>query len=159
VAGGNANLDFTLANEGLPYHVTSSISVGPTTAATMTVQPGVTVRFNANHGMFFGSNTTGTLVAQGSPATPITFTANTATPAAGFWSGISFNRTTSGSIMQHCVVEYGGTGVSGANIALNHSAPVVERCTVRNGGGAGVRFSGTGVGSDQRTQERGMGRA
>ena len=57
---------WTLANS--PYRVTGQISI---TSATVTIQPGVVVKFNANTFLYLSA---GTLNAAGEPGNPVTFT-------------------------------------------------------------------------------------
>lgn len=112
---------------------------------TLTLEPGVEVRFNANYYLMIGvsSGDPGALVAQGSEAGPIVFTSNKATPAPGDWNYIAFYPTFSGTcVMAHCTVEYGGAG-TGA-IYLYNAAPSIKNTLIRNSKTSGVYLSGTG---------------
>ena len=137
LGGGSVTANQSLSNPGIPYAVTSSSTVYNT--ATLTVQPGVQLRFNVNTGLTISS---GILIAQGTAAQPITFTSNSATPAPGQWNGVAFFVTTTASLMDYCVVEYGGAGGNDTDLYLSGSpSPTIQHSTIRNSDGAGVRMS------------------
>ncbi|MEW6541446.1 MAG: hypothetical protein AB1402_07530, partial [Bacillota bacterium] len=60
--------DTTWTVAASPYHVTSSVTVNA--GVTLTIEPGVVVKFGHNTGLYVD----GTLLAQGTPAAPIHFT-------------------------------------------------------------------------------------
>src|SRR5262245_28272913 len=74
-------IDTTWAKANSPYTV-GAVVVRP--GVTLTIEPGVEVRFAANTGM----SVFGTLRAQGTAEEPIGFTGATAAP--GAWTGIDF---------------------------------------------------------------------
>jgi len=107
VSGGDAGQtiarwDVTFGNHGVPYHVGSTSAEGrldvggdATATATMTIDPGVTLRFKPGGALYVdyshGSTAaSGTLIAMGTAASPITFTSASATPVAGDWLGLNF---------------------------------------------------------------------
>ena len=137
----SANTTWTLANS--PYVVTSSVTVNNN--ATLTIEPGVQVRFNVNTGLTIGSGTAGILKAQGTTTAPITFTSNSATPAPGQWNGIAFTLTTAASILDRCVIEYGGAGINDTNVRVNSSTPTIQNCTIRSSDGHGIFVTGANV--------------
>ena len=78
--------------------------------ATLTIQPGALVKFNAGSGLQVGdtaSNQAGALVLDGTAA-PIVLTANTASPAAGFWRGVEVQRSLPVAPWRKVTIEYGG---------------------------------------------------
>ena len=109
---------------GSPYIVTNAIIIGG--SATLTIEPGVAVRFNAGLGITVGSAAfgPGTLKAVGASSQPITFTSNINPGAPGQWKDIFFtgfaadavfdknDNYVSGSILKHCIVRYAGTGAT-----------------------------------------------
>lgn len=114
--------DDTLRALGLPYIQRGALYVAPATdgpPATLTIEPGVTLAFEASagSGVFFGSTATrqGQLVAEGTAAAPIVFTSAKPTPAAGDWMALYFRYyPKTGSRVRHARVEYAG-GDSGTN--------------------------------------------
>ena len=130
-----------------PYWVLGTISVykDTTTPATLTIDPGVIVKFALNTSLNIGSGTTkGVLVANGTAAQPIIFTSSQATPAAGNWYGLYFSGdAASTSVLNNIIVEYGGYGSAyyRANITLSSSSPTIRRATIRNSAGSGIYLS------------------
>src|SRR5262245_5543721 len=73
----SANTTWTVA--GSPYIVTANALVSQN--YTLTIQPGVTVKFNTHCALQID----GQLIAVGTAASRITFTSNQTSPAAGDW--------------------------------------------------------------------------
>ncbi len=122
---------------------------------TLTIEPGVEVRFNANRLL----EVTGTLVARGTAETPILFTSNVASPAPGDWGGIQFLDTStdaaydgddeyvSGSILEHVIVEYAGRASRPGVVAARSAAPALLHLLLRlnslvSSGGGGLYVDG-----------------
>jgi len=120
----------TMHDRGVPYRVGQQDSMELRVVAgvgmplaTLTIEPGVIVRFNKDGVMHVqpGSSYTeaarGALVAVGTEAKPIVFTSGTAAPAAGDWFGVWFGFIPDASNqVDHVRVEYaGGPSVSGSN--------------------------------------------
>ncbi len=127
-SGGAVTTSQTLHDRGVPYHVGSGVDgvrmdvnaqVG---VATLTIEPGVTMRFGAGGTLNIDPATGtdaahGALIAIGTPTQKIVFTSDAATPAAGDWLGIGFGRAASAAdAMQYAQVAYaGGDTVTGSN--------------------------------------------
>jgi parallel beta-helix repeat protein len=91
VNGGTITMNSTWTNQGVPYVINSSITVADALTPTLTLEPGVVLRFNGLTRLLIGSGLTpGKLMADGT-GDPITFTSNAATPAPGDWVGIYFD--------------------------------------------------------------------
>lgn len=134
---GTLTNDTTWTTGGSPYIVTGSISIPE--GVTLTINPGVTVKFvNSGYYLYVSSS----LVADGTSDEPIVFTSNQAEPDAGQWGGIRFNEGSS-SVLDYCVVEYGGYSGYYAGIYTVNSSPVITNCTIRNNFYYGVRVAGT----------------
>src|SRR6185436_8725653 len=77
-------------------------------------------------------------------ASGVTFTANTLSPAPGFWNGIYFADQTRDdqSFLFDCTVEYGGAPgpelISGGNVSLYRSSPYLSGVVARGSGQDGV---------------------
>ena len=147
-----SNTTWTAANS--PYIVTSAIIIGAN--ATLTIQPGVIVKFNAGLGITVGSVSfgVGTLKALGTSSQRITFTSNNASGAPGQWKDIFFtdytvdaafdanNQYVSGSILRNCIVEYAGGGASGSGgVTISQSSPFVQTCEIRYNARSGIYAS------------------
>lgn len=82
----------------------------------------------------------GTLLAIGTPAQPISFTAATHTP--GSWQGIQLAGTpvkfVVGSLFEHILIEYGGLAIgNGAALRLDYGGASVLNSTIRHSAGHG----------------------
>ncbi len=143
-------------NNGVPYFVSGDVTVrhsefrdGPT--ATLTIEPGVEVRFKPGTGLYIGYRGGvynhpyyGALSAQGTETAPITFTSDAATPTPGDWKGIYFRDQTNDALtlLEHCHVEYGGASHN-ADIYLNNAGPALRYNTIRNSSHSGIYVTGT----------------
>ncbi|MCC7164284.1 MAG: right-handed parallel beta-helix repeat-containing protein [Anaerolineae bacterium] len=137
---GSVNGVWTLAAS--PYIVTCTVKV--LSGQSLTIQSGVTVKFNAGTSL----TVEGTLVAQN-----CTFTSSKAIPGRNNWGQIYFASSSvdavldangnylSGSAIQNCVVEWGGLNVNGA-IETNVASPFLAGNTVRNNGSNGINALG-----------------
>src|SRR4029079_6784870 len=104
----------TIHDRGVPYlfgedgdagRFTIGLATGP--AATLTIDPGVTMQFRPQN--LLEVEQTGTLIARGTPADPIEFTSSAMTPARGDWTGIQFLGVPSAaSVIDHATVMYAG---------------------------------------------------
>lgn len=120
--------------------------------ATVTIEPGAVVRFTEGASLEVGTETevtAATLIAKGTPEEPILFTADSDTPFAGFWSTISFGNGDSGnSIVENCIIEYGGgdNSYGDALMKIRASAGVtVQHNTFRKSGGYGIYVDSPGI--------------
>jgi len=137
---GNITSDTTWTNSNSPYIVTATVHV--LSGVTVTIEPGVTIKFNINTGL----NIDGKLVARGTDSQKILFTSNQLFPAPGDWGGIAFldgsidatvddsENYLSGSIIEYSVVEYGGNDSSyiGGAIQCINSSPYISNTIVHN---------------------------
>ncbi len=121
---------WTLA--GSPYVVQSDvIFTFNLYAITLTIEPGVIVKFNPGTSLYIGSNLayaiTPRLIAVGTSENPIIFTTiNEAQPQPGQWNNIYFYE--SGlyeSILKYCIIEYGKV------VKLIGASPTISNCEFR----------------------------
>jgi len=139
--------DMVWGNTEMPYIVIGNIGVqgkdGGDGVTTLTVNPGVEVRFNSNCGLSVGSGSgdPGALVAVGTSDNPVTFTA----AESGNWTGISFNNTTvdETSVLDHCVVEKAGTQYTHA-LYIRDASPSIRNSVISGSQKYGIHvYSGS----------------
>jgi parallel beta-helix repeat protein len=136
----------TLRYLGIPYYFPSLTSVKD--GATLTIEPGVEVRFNKdalNPRLVIGEGgaggTSGRLIAQGTDTQKIVFTSNAVSPQPGDWNEINFNSTAADdSIIENAIIEYGGREGS---IDISNSNPTIRNCIIRRSLNAGIHISGS----------------
>lgn len=133
---------------GSPYIVTGNVLLD--SGYTLTIEPGVIVKFNSG----LSIQIDGTLIAQGTSDNKITFTSNTA-DTAGAWGYIYFSSAStdavfenniygnylSGSILEHCIIQYaGGINVTdNGALRLDNAAPFINYCIITNNSASGIR--------------------
>ena len=137
VNGGTISRDAAWSNTFL-YRILGNLTVrgrdGGDGVTTLTLGVGVKLRFSGGKGLQVGgySGDPGALVARGTSGNPIVFTSDQATPSPGDWNGIRFYDTTddTSTILEYCVVEYGGYGGSG-NLYIDSASPTIRNSTIR----------------------------
>ena len=146
VRGGDVRNSQTWPKDGMVYRVTGNVTVyGPerdaNNPAVLTIAPGCTLKFADDKGLYTGVDSYGwywaKLIAQGTQALPITFTA--VTPEAGKWNGILLRAgTRSESVLEHCIVEYaGGPGTTTA-VQIQGNNTSLTDCEIRSSGAYGL---------------------
>jgi hypothetical protein len=150
--GGTISTDTTWTASGSPYIVTSSITISGVDGAdgitTLTIEPGVEIRFSSYTQLIVGalSGNPGALIAQGTGTDPIVFTSNQASPAAGDWYGIKFYNTTDDATtsLAYCNVQYAGLGNQG-QVYIRDSAPALSHCAFSGSSNYDLYYYGTVV--------------
>jgi parallel beta-helix repeat protein len=89
-----------------PFIVVKDVIVKP--GFTLTIEPGVEVRFGGN----FSLTVNGKLNATGTAERMITFTSNRLEPRPGDWKTVEFANRTDHSTLAYCVVEYAVNGIT-----------------------------------------------
>jgi hypothetical protein len=141
VPGGtiSTNTTWTLADS--PYIVLGGVYVGA--GATLTIEPGVEVRFNA--GTWLSPQSGGTLLAEGTAGQPIVFTSNAASPGPGDWRYLYFYDG-SRVRLSHCSVRYAGGGTAGGSLELHGPDVEIRNCRIHDGGDNGLYLHPQAVG-------------
>ncbi|MGE5761583.1 MAG: beta strand repeat-containing protein, partial [Gemmatimonadota bacterium] len=109
--------------------------------ATLTIQPGAVVKFDAGAGLQVGDTglgQAGRLVLDGT-GPGITLTANTATPTPGFWKGIEVQRNLALTTWRRALIEwaggarapFGALATDGCVLFVNRSGAEVDLDSVR----------------------------
>ncbi len=144
-SGGYISENTSVVDPGIPYCVDASVYVY--SDAVLTIDPGVVLQFGPNTDLQIGWGSMGTLTAQGTDDANIIFTSSQeASPAPGDWSGIRFAGVAGyGSIIEHAVVEYGGSSVNSnyGNIRIDYSSPTIESCAIRHSITNGIKVTGS----------------
>ena len=138
VVTGNITQDTTWTKANSPYIVGQSyINAG----VTLTIEPGVEVKFTSGGWLSTVSGSVSTLIAQGTEEEPIRFTSAAAEPKPGDWNALY---AYSGAVVNlgHCVVEYAG---SVAAIQVYSSNVTVRDCTIRDNSGHGIHVVSAGL--------------
>lgn len=143
--------DTTWTLAASPYVATCDVTVNA--GVTLTVQPGVVVRFQTQACDLVVN---GRLIAQGTEANPIAFTSykddahggdtkgdgNATTPAPNDWGGIQVAASSSGSVLDHTWIGYGGYGGTWANVRLYTSDVPVQKSTIAWSAQRGIHVAG-----------------
>jgi hypothetical protein len=138
---GNISANTTWSISGSPYIITDSVVLMP--GYKLTIQPGVTVKFNHLCGLQINQST---IIALGNATDSIIFTADTSAPYQGFWGSIYLNQNDS-SVFNYCSFKYGSIALNASPvdtviiknsvfdsnlIALNASQCNVDSCIISN---------------------------
>ncbi len=156
--GGRISADTTWSLANSPYVVTSTVQVygTATSPVTLTIEPGVVVKFNSGTSLQIGNGTSqGALAAQGTAANHITFTRS---GTSGTWNGLNFQDGTIDSTtdLEYVDVQY-STGVTMTSasptirnstitslsgyVSLSSSNPTLDTVTIANTGSYGIYLS------------------
>ncbi len=123
---------------GMNWVLTGAVTVGA--SATLTVDAGTVVKLGSGNYLVVN----GTLTAAGTPASPISFTSTSATPAAGDWGFVSFTAGASASQLSYVTLQYGGGWGWGAMVFVQGSAPAFDHVTIASSASIGLDMNTQG---------------
>ena len=149
LVGGVIDADTVWRRADQPFIVTSTVHVRasqPDQLATLTIEPGVTVKFRPGTGLVIGgsSRQPGRLVARGGDTAKIAFVADDqGGPSPAPWAGIAFSdgATDNDTVLEGCRVERTRQNGQRAAIFVNSSAPQIRDCTISRSQHHGIRIS------------------
>jgi flagellar hook assembly protein FlgD len=131
----------TFTSISVPYWPDGSIQVY--NGATLTFQPGVTVRFRANTVLEVGYGSPGTLNIQGNAGQPVLLTTDQATVAAGWWNGVII-RPGATANLAYTTIEGGGQSDYWGGFTTDGGTSTMDHVTLRLSRYAALRLnSGT----------------
>ena len=149
--GGTINANNNWNNPSISYWMTGNVTVAA--GKTLTVGAGQVIKAYRFQGVELAVN--GTLLVNGTAGAPVVFTtteddsvggdtnnnlANSG-PAAGQWNGITFSATSTGSVIDHAEVRYGGGNTLGA-IVVTGAPLLLTNSTISDSYRTGVRIEG-----------------
>jgi parallel beta-helix repeat protein len=113
--------DTTWTEANSPYIVTGNVLVEEN--VNLTIQPGVTVKFNKNLYL----KIEGTFNAIGMESKMINFTSKETTPKRGDWGELTFTEKSERSIFNYCIIEY-------SESVMHNACPdiIINNCIIRN---------------------------
>jgi len=133
-----------IMEKGKTYTIDGTIYID---GATLTIKPGVTIKFTKNSSIIFGVHQEDSkLLANGTSDNPITFTSAEYHPAEGDWNNIKFTSgTLHSSSMKYCNIMYAG-GLSGDNAAIDISdcSITIENCKIEYSDNRGIDLDNNG---------------
>jgi len=115
---GSISEDITLAGS---WVVESDLTIASN--ATLTIKPGSALFFDSGCSM----TVYGELIAEGTEAYPIVFSAANSNPSSSDWDGITLESGSDGSLLSYCKVEYAQTGVT-----IYESDVVIQNSWIEN---------------------------
>jgi hypothetical protein len=139
-SGGTVNADRVLTKACSPYTIKTDVDVGGN--ATLTIEAGVTVKFNPDTNISVGYSTAAKLVAVGTAADPIVLTSANSTPGAGDWAGVQlWGNVMNGTSLAYVKFDYCGSAGDACLLGTGGVKP--NRVTVDH-----LSFAHVGDGSD-----------
>ncbi|MCC7362114.1 MAG: hypothetical protein IT317_21700 [Anaerolineales bacterium] len=135
VPGQNITTAVTWNLAGSPYIVQGLVNIA--SGGSLTIEPGVVVKFDANQWMRVEAG--GVLTATGTSGQPISFTSSAGSPAPGDWQDLVVYGA---ATLQHCDFSHGAGGGHWSQLEINSSSVVVEDCAIHDGLRDGIRLWG-----------------
>lgn len=133
---------------GSPHVITGEFRVEGVSNPILTLEEGATVHFAAGARLIVGERQPGGLRVYGTANLPVTLTASSSGPQAGFWEGILFGSQTlqNDTSMEYATIDYaGGVGQGAIVVAAPDDKPVevlLKNVTIKNSLYAGINLQG-----------------
>ncbi len=119
------------------YIINSEIEINNN--SVLTIQPGTVIKFGANGSLSVGYSSNATILANGTAASPITFTSSALLPAAGAWKGLTFyDNTLNNSSLSYCNIQYAGNSATYGAVNLLGCDMAINHCNITNSGSFGI---------------------
>jgi hypothetical protein len=138
----NSSTPQTWKNFNVPYVISTEVDID----GNLTIAPGTTFKFDTNGWIEIGYYSTTTFIADGGSATtPITFTTNAATPAAGAWKGIVvYENAQTNTKFNQCIIEYAGFSSTNMGALLMSGTTSINFTNniIRHSAGYGINMGG-----------------
>lgn len=132
-----------------PHFVVGDVQVEGATHPTLTLEPGVIVRFASWTGLSIGeSGGSGSLKAEGTAEAPIQLVADTAAPTRGFWEALTFGaQSGTDSVLRHVTLSHCGADYHVAlstnpciSVTGPGTRPLIADVSIQNSGGSGLEL-------------------
>ncbi len=143
---GGATVDLVWENDGLPY-IMNLFTVFE--GKTLTLGPGVVVKFHDVVYADSGLTVHGTFIAQGTKENKVVFTSNSDDSFGGNsfegigsipkWRRIYFSPKSTGSILENVILRYGGKKASEGTIHVDHSNLVLQNVEIEESLNSAIR--------------------
>ncbi len=142
VKNGRVTRTGTWPNLGVPYLITSDVSIGDnSTNPVLTIAPGTTIQLQTDIEFYCGYTASGGLIADGT-AGRITFTSSVPTPSRGNWYSVGFyEQTISTSKLVNCDILWGG-GDGYGNVRIDDARPTITGCHIAHSSSWGIHLQG-----------------
>jgi hypothetical protein len=137
------NSDDTWVAQTVPYVLGKDLTIQGTNNPVLRLAPGVTLAMKSGVNIkVSASSNYGSLKAQGTEEQPITFTSFAAAPQPGDWGSLWFQQGATNCLLEHCIIEYGGSNTNFALVEVNFNAHVSVRSShIGHGKGSEFRVS------------------
>ncbi|MEW5853518.1 MAG: right-handed parallel beta-helix repeat-containing protein [Myxococcota bacterium] len=122
-----------------PYRAALSLDVQGNAAPILTINPGVTILFDAGYGIVVGAGAPGGLLALGTATEPIRFTSSSASPQPGDWSGVYLapNCVDAQAQIGNAVIDHAGSNTLGA-LTVSGCDGAIQASTIRSSSSCGI---------------------
>jgi hypothetical protein len=148
VTGGNVTQTGVWRKHGVPYFFADYANIGAAAGVTVTINPGVLCRFDADAYLNVGYSYPATIIANGTAADTIKLTCAVSGSPWGSnsnnGSGIMFwSKTTTNTSLSYCLIDSARNG-----IYVDATQISASNCKIRNCTGTGIIFSANGSPKD-----------